>query len=58
MQDRYLTVIALIVLLTANFGETARAQPAANDKRFEIIETTIADIHEAIRQLCRTLTRP
>ena len=54
MQSRYL--IALIALLTASLGETVWAQPAANGKRFEIVETTIADIHEAIRSKRLTVT--
>jgi amidase len=56
MQGRYLTVVALMVLLTANLGGAVRAQPAAPDKRFEIVETTIAAIHQAIRAKRLTVT--
>jgi amidase len=56
MRGRYLTVVALMVLLTASLGRAVRAQQAANDKRFEIVETTIAAIHEAIRSKRLTVT--
>ena len=49
MQGRCLTVVAPMVLLMASLGGAARAQQQANDKRFEVVETTIAAIHEAIR---------
>jgi amidase len=56
MWGRYLTVVALMVLLTAGLGGAVRAQQEATNKRFEIVETTIADIHAAIRSKRLTVT--
>jgi amidase len=45
-----------MVLVTAGLGGAVRAQQEATNKRFEIVETTIADIHAAIRSKRLTVT--
>jgi amidase len=56
MWGRYLAVVALMVLVTAGLGGAVRAQQEATNKRFEIVEMTIADIHAAIRSKRLTVT--
>src|SRR5262245_30044220 len=48
MKGRYLTLIALSLAMAVGFDGSIQAQPA-QDKKFEIVETTIADIHRAVQ---------
>jgi amidase len=56
MWCRHLTLLALSLALTAGLGGSAQAQPAGADRKFEIVEATIADIHKAIRSKQLTAT--
>jgi Asp-tRNA(Asn)/Glu-tRNA(Gln) amidotransferase A subunit family amidase len=55
MTDRHLARIALLVAATLALGGAVQAQPAA-DRKFEVVEATIADIHQAIRSKQLTAT--
>ena len=47
----------LSLAVTACLGEAAQAQPAGADRKFQIVEATIADIHQAIRSKQLTATQ-
>ena len=49
MKSRHLQRIAQSLAVTTLFGAVAQAQPARANKKFEVVEATIADIHDAIR---------
>src|SRR5262249_38761641 len=50
MRARALTWTAMIAMVATCFGGAPRAQAeAALNKKFEVVEATIADIHNAIR---------
>jgi amidase len=58
MRCRDLTLLALSLAMTATgLGGTAQAQPTGAEKKFEIVEATIADIHNAIRAKQLTATQ-
>ena len=46
MQSRHLQQIALSLAVTACVGGVALAQPARAGRKFQIVEATIADIHQ------------
>jgi Asp-tRNA(Asn)/Glu-tRNA(Gln) amidotransferase A subunit family amidase len=57
MRCRHLTLLALSLAMTAGPGGTPQAQPTGAEKKFEIVEATIADIHNAIRSKQLTATQ-
>ena len=57
MKSRHLQRIAQSLTVTTLFGAVAQAQPARANKRFEIVEATIADIHKVIRSKQLTATQ-
>ena len=57
MQSRHLQQIVLSLAVTACFGEVAQAQPAGADRKFQIVEATIADIHKEIKSKQLTSTQ-
>ena len=57
MQSRHLQQIALSLAVTACLGGVALAQPARAARKFQIVEATIADIHQAIRSKQITATQ-
>jgi len=57
MRCRHLTLLALSLVLTAGLSGMAQAQPTTVQKKFEIVEATIADIHNAIRSKQLTATQ-
>jgi amidase len=52
----YLTLIVLPLVMAVGLGGTGQSQPAG-DRKFEIVEATIADIHQAIRSKQLTATQ-
>ena len=57
MKSRHLQRIAQSLAGTTLFGAVAQAQLARANKKFEIVEATIADIHKAIRSKQLTATQ-
>ncbi|MGZ8519592.1 MAG: amidase, partial [Candidatus Binatia bacterium] len=57
MKSRHLQRIAQSLAVTTLFDAVAQAQPARANKKFEIVEATIADIHKAIRSKQLTVTQ-
>ena len=57
MQRKHARQIALSLAVTACLAGTAQAQPASTNKKFQIVEATIADIHKAIRSKQLTATQ-
>jgi len=62
MRCRHLTLLALSLAMTAGLGATrlggtVQAQPTGAEKKLEIVEATIADIHNAIRAKQLTATQ-
>jgi amidase len=57
MQSKYLKQIALSLAVTACLGGVAQAQPAGANRKFQIVEATIADIHKAIKSKQLTSTQ-
>src|SRR4051812_42862672 len=50
MQAGFLRFVVMISVLTVCFGGSARAQvDTAMNNKFEVVEATIADIHDAIK---------
>src|SRR5499433_3363250 len=49
MHSRHLKQIALSLAVTACLDGMAQAQPASRNRKFQIVEATIADIHQAIK---------
>src|SRR5262245_50931936 len=56
MKSRHLILIALSLVTAVSLGRTVQGQPAG-DKKFQIVEATIADIHRAIRSKQITATQ-
>ena len=56
MKSRHLQGIAQSLAVTTLFGAVAQAQPARANKKFEIVEATVADIQEAIKARRLTAT--
>jgi amidase len=57
MQSKYLKQTALSLAVTACLGGVAQAQPAGANRKFQIVEATIADIHKAIKSKQLTSTQ-
>src|SRR5262249_26893375 len=49
MHSRHLKQIALSLAVTACLFGKAQAQPASTNRKFQIVEATIADIHQTIK---------
>src|SRR5262249_22518789 len=49
MHSRHLKQIALSLAVTAWLAGMAQAQPASTNRKIQIVETTISDIHPAIK---------
>jgi Asp-tRNA(Asn)/Glu-tRNA(Gln) amidotransferase A subunit family amidase len=56
MKNRHLMRIALLLAMAVGLGGAAQAQSAA-DEKFEVVEATIANIHQAIRSGQLTATQ-
>jgi amidase len=57
MQRRHLQQITLSLVLTVSLAGMTQAQPAGAGKKFQIVEATIADIHNAIKSKQLTATQ-
>src|SRR5215472_10007641 len=57
MQSRHLQQIAMSLAMTACLAGMAQAQPTRTNRKFQIVEATIADIHKAIKSKQLTATQ-
>src|SRR5215475_13516152 len=57
MHSRHLKQIALSLMVMVCFAGMAQAQPASRNRKFQIVEATIADIHQAIKSKQLTATQ-
>src|SRR5262245_60759977 len=57
MQSKHLQQIALSLAVTACLAGMAQAQPANTNRKFQIVEATIADIHKTIKSKQLTATQ-
>src|SRR5215469_11693840 len=56
MQSRHLQQIAMSLAMIACLAGMAQAQPTRTNRKFQIVEATIADIHKAIKSKQLTAT--